>query len=81
MEAIIDDILVARQLNNPIKVELLLLKYIERIMDLKPRGDYIFGDTVIKDIKENEYTYIFCDTFKNIETNLQQKSTYWDLKF
>ena len=78
MEATIDDILLTRQLNNPIKVELLLLKYIERIMDLKPRGDrgdYIFGDTVIKDIKENEYTYIFCDTFKNIETNLPQKST------
>ncbi len=71
MESIIENTFVDGHfqniLNDPMKMEVLILMYIEKIMDLKPRGDrghYVFGDTVIKDIKENEYTHIFHDTFK-----------------
>ncbi|EGT0000959.1 hypothetical protein I9Y31_003290 [Clostridium perfringens] len=71
MESIIENTFVdghfSNILNDPIKMEVLILMYIEKIMDLKPRGDrghYVFEDTVIKDIKENEYSHIFHDTFK-----------------
>lgn len=72
MESIIDNTFVdghfPNLLNDPMKIEVLVLMYIDEIMSLKARnnrGDYIFGSTVIKDIKRNEYTYLFSDTFKN----------------
>lgn len=72
IQRIINDIFVDGHyediLNDPLKIEVMILLYKNDIFKLKDRGsrgDYIFCKSVIDDIIPNQYSYYFKDTFKN----------------
>ncbi|MDY6228796.1 MAG: hypothetical protein SPH93_14240 [Clostridium sp.] len=54
-------------LNDPLKIEVMILLYKDKILSLKDRGvrgSYLFCNKVIADIDKNEYSYYFKNTFE-----------------